>query len=102
MTRPTLVAKPGSPRDVHGFARGPSKTLPPTCQSHASLNPTGVSFRTALPGQIPSGLDSSYEVCGRSARGSRARGQGLLPFRGIGLRTSALATKTSCVKCCVW
>ena len=68
MTRPTLVAKPGSPRGVHGFARGPSKTLPPTCQSHASLIQEGVSFRTALPGQIPSGLDSSYEVCGRSAR----------------------------------
>ena len=44
MTRPTLVAKPGSPRGVHGFARGPSKTLPPTCQSHASLIQGGSVF----------------------------------------------------------
>ena len=72
MTRSTLVGYPGSYRDVHGCAGGPTVTLPTTRQSHASLVQSAARAPRARPCERTLDADGSRRIVERSAIARRA------------------------------
>lgn len=80
MPRSTLVGYPGSCRDFHGCAGGPTVTLPTTRQSHASLVQSAARAPRARPSLDADGSRRIVEMSAIARRAIRVPGPPALAY----------------------